>query len=192
MNRATYANIIRPNAKSYAFVYDFMLIIGGSLLIAGLGQVAVMLPFSPVPVTGQTLGVLLAGAILGSRRGSCSVIAYVLEGAMGLPVFAMGRGGFAVLAGPTGGYVFGFIAAAFLVGYLCELGFDKNVVSCFIAMVCGIGVIYAFGWAWLSVMLGVKHAFTSGVLPFVFGDIVKILIATLILPAGWKLIKSSK
>ncbi|MBD3274481.1 MAG: biotin transporter BioY, partial [Candidatus Marinimicrobia bacterium] len=112
----TYADALRPTVKKYALLYDISLVLGGSLFIALLAQLAVHLPFSPVPITGQTLGVLLAGALLGKIRGTMTVLAYLTEGVSGLPVFAGATAGPAVLLGPTGGYLIGFIFAAYLTG----------------------------------------------------------------------------
>ncbi len=123
------ADIFRPSVRRYAGVYDAALILGASLLIALSARIAVPVPFSPAPITGQTLAVLLVGALLGSRRGALSVLAYLAEGAMGLPVFAGGGAGILWLLGPTGGYLFGFIAAAFVTGWLAERGWDRRFVT---------------------------------------------------------------
>ena len=108
----TYADLIRPTDRRAALAYDTVLIACGSMLVALTAQISIPLPFSPVPVTGQTLAVLLIGALLGSRRGALSLVAYLLAGLIGLPVFASGAAGPAYIMGPTGGYLVGFIAAA--------------------------------------------------------------------------------
>ena len=118
-----------------SFLNNALLVIAGSILIALTAQVSIPLPFTPVPVTGQTFGVLVVGMALGSRRGALAVIAYLMEGAMGAPVFAGGTGGAPILAGPTAGYLFGFVPAAFVTGYLAEkwLGWEPDFNSTFYA-----------------------------------------------------------
>ncbi|MEE9371363.1 MAG: biotin transporter BioY, partial [Sedimentisphaerales bacterium] len=121
LTNASVAGVFRPCRKIYAGFYDISLIIVGSLLIGLCAQIKVWLPISPVPITGQTFAVLMLGALLGSRRGSLCALAYIIEGAAGLPIFALG-GGLAVLLGPTGGYLAGFIPAAYITGRLAEKG----------------------------------------------------------------------
>jgi biotin transport system substrate-specific component len=184
-----YADILRPTVRRSAWLYDAALVLAGSLLIALSAQVAIFLPFSPVPVTGQTLAVLLVGALLGSRRGSLAVLTYVLQGLAGLPVFAGGAFGLARLLGPTGGYLVGFVAAAFLVGLLAERGWDRRVSTTAAAMTLGNLVIYATGALWLAAFVGgLDQALAMGVAPFIPGDLLKIGAAALLLPAGWKLL----
>ncbi len=163
-------------------------ILAGSLLIALFARISVPLPFSPVPITGQTFAVLLVGALLGSRAGAVSVLAYLAEGIAGLPVFANGAGGPAVLFGPTAGYLYGFIAAAFIVGWLCERGWDRRLGTAAAAMVIGNLVIYLCGLPWLAGFVGVDNVLALGLLPFIPGDLLKIGLAALALPAGWTLI----
>ncbi len=188
---ATVADVLRPCAKRYAVLYDIVLIIGGSLLIALSVQVKILLPFSPVPITGQTFAVLMIGAMFGARRGSLSVLLYIVEGAAGLPVFAFG-GGLSILFGPTGGYLFGFVAAACIVGLLAEKGWDRRVWKTILAMLLGNAVIYACGLIWLARWTGTNRVLIEGLYPFIFGDILKTIVAAAILPAGWKLLPDSK
>jgi len=183
----TVAGVFRPCKRAYAGFYDIALIIGGSLLIGLCAQVKIGLGFSPVPITGQTFAVLMIGALLGTRRGSLCVLAYIIEGAAGLPVFALG-GGFAVLLGPTGGYLVGFVAAAYITGFLAERGWDRRAGSTVLAMALGNAAIYAFGLLWLSCLIGVKEAMVAGLYPFLVGDCLKISLAAVVLPAGWKLL----
>lgn len=183
----TYADLIRPAGRRAALAYDMALVLGGSLLTALAAQLSIRLPFSPVPITGQTLAVLLVGALLGSRRGALSMLAYLLEGLMGLPVFAGGMSGAAYMLGPTGGYLVGFVAAAWLTGWLAERGWDRQVWSTVLAMVLGNLCLYAFGLAWLSRFVGAR-ALTLGLLPFLVGDALKVALAAAALPAGWKVL----
>jgi biotin transport system substrate-specific component len=188
LTSATVADLLRPCEKSRAIFYDIALIIGGSLLIGLCAQVAIQPPFSPVPVTGQTFAVLMIGALLGARRGCLAVLAYIIEGAGGLPVFALGRGGFAVLLGPTGGYLIGFVAAAYITGSLAERGWDRRIGTTVLAMVFGNVAIYTFGLLWLSWLIGSSSVLAVGLYPFVAGDLLKITLAAILLPSGWKLL----
>jgi biotin transport system substrate-specific component len=173
-----------------AWLRDTTLILAASLLLAALAQVEIPLPFTPVPITGQTFGVLLIGAALGSRRGAASVLAYLAEGALGLPFFAGGAGGLSVLTGATAGYLVGFVAAAYIVGVLAERGLDRTFRTSLVPFLIGTVVIYAFGVAWLSTILGsLGEALRFGMLPFLFGDAIKLLAASLALPASWRLVR---
>ena len=188
-----YADVFRPNAKKAAIVYDGVLIITGSLLIGLCAQIAIYLPISAVPITAQTFAVLIIAALFGPRLGTLCVIAYIIEGAAGLPVFAAGRAGPAVLAGPTGGYLVGFVAAAYTVGLLAKAGWDRRTLSTIAAMVIGNAVIYAFAILWLTCLFGASRAvFAMGIYPFIVGDILKIALAAILLPTGWKILEMLK
>jgi len=184
-----YADLLRPCERKRAALYDIALIIGGSLLIGLCAQVKVLLPFSPVPITAQTFAVLMIGTLLGAWRGSLCVLTYIVQGVAGLPVFALG-GGFAVLIGPTGGYLVGFVPAAYITGLLAQKGWDRRIVTTILAMVLGNIVIYAFGLLWLCCLTGINRAVPAvGLYPFVVGDLLKIALAAAVLPAGWKLLE---
>ncbi len=168
---------------------DAVLVIAFSLFVALTAQVQI--PLWPVPITLQTLGVLLTGAALGSSRGALALLLYLAEGAAGLPVFAGWSYGMARLAGPTGGYLIGFVFAAALVGWLAERGWDRRVSTAAAAMLLGNLVIYAFGVSWLAVALGdVGTAIGKGLLLFIPGDLLKIAVAALVLPGAWRLTRS--
>ena len=189
LTNVTVAGLLRPRERTRAGFYDVVLVIAGSFLIGLSAKVQVLLPFSPVPVTGQTFAVLMLGALLGARRGSLAVLAYLVEGAAGMPVFAFG-GGFAVLLGPTGGYLIGFIPAAYLTGRLAEKGWDRRIGTTILAMILGNAAIYTCGLFWLSCLVGFStKVLTVGLYPFVFGDLLKIAFAAALLPSGWKLVK---
>ncbi len=170
-------------------VSNGLLALAGSLLIAILAQIAV--PVGPVPISGQTLGVLLVAAVLGPRRGTLAVAMYLAKGAAGLPVFAGGRAGLAVLMGPTGGYLIGFVAAAAVVGTLCRAGMDRRPATTFVTMIVGSAVIYLFGVLWLARFTGWSSVLQFGVVPFLFGDALKAAIATVALPVAWSFIRRS-
>jgi biotin transport system substrate-specific component len=185
----TYADILRPCQKFAAAFYDFALILGGSLLVGLSAQIAIPLPFSPVPVTGQTFAVIFLGALLGSRRGFVCMLTYIAEGAAGLPVFALGQAGPAVLLGPRGGYIFGFAAAAYTTGLLAEKGWDRRIITTIVAMICGNVAIYTFGLLWLCCLFGINKAVLAvGLYPFIVGDLLKTVLAAILLPTGWKLL----
>lgn len=166
------------------------LVVAGSVLIALLAQLEI--PLQPVPITGQTFGVLLVGALLGSRLGAVTVLTYLAWGAIGLPVFAGGISGLAHLVGPTGGYLVGFVGAAFLVGWLAEHGWDRRILTTAVAMLLGTILIYLPGIAWLSRFVGWDRVLELGLAPFVLGDLLKVALAALALPLAWTLIGSDQ
>lgn len=165
------------------------LVVAGSVLVALLAQVSIRLPFTPVPVTGQTLAVLLVGGALGGWLGGFSILLYLLEGAVGLPVYANHASGLASF-GATGGYLVGFVVMAFVVGRLAERGWDRSLLKSIAAMVLGEAVLYAIAVPWLGLYVGMSHAIPLGFLPFILGDGVKLLIAGGLFPATWKLVGS--
>jgi biotin transport system substrate-specific component len=181
-----YADLLRPQARSRGLVYDSLLVIAGSLVVALSALIQIRLPFTPVPITAQTLAVLLVGALLGSRRGGLTLVAYLGEGLAGLPVFSGGGFGLAHLLGPTGGYLLGFVAAAYLTGLLAERGWDRRPLTAFGAMLIGNLVIYLFGISWLGWLVGVQQALSLGLVPFVAGELIKIALGTALLPLGWR------
>lgn len=167
------SNII-PNAGLWR---EFALVLVGSWLLALCAQVEI--PMWPVPITGQTFGVLLLGGLLGGKRGAGAVAAYLAQASIGLPFFAGGAFGLAHLAGPTGGYLIGFVPAAFLVGYLCEKGWGKSLAMRSVAMTLGTGVIFAFGLSWLATYVPVDNLLQAGLIPFLPGAVIKIGLAAL-------------
>jgi biotin transport system substrate-specific component len=188
ITNATVADLWRPSEKRLAGFYDVALIFSGSLLIAVCAHIRVLLPFSPVPITGQTFAVLMIGALLGARRGCLAVLAYIAEGVAGLPVFALGVGP-AVLIGPTGGYLFGFIPAVYITGRLAEMRWDRRIRTTVLAMVLGNLVIYSFGLFWLCCLTGFNtNVLFLGLFPFIVGDLMKIILAAIVLPSCWKLL----
>ena len=178
---------MRLKSKSDLLV-DTALVVVGSLFVALMAQVAIYLPFSPIPITGQTFAVLLIGMSYGSRLGSLTLLAYLLEGAAGMPFFAGGLAGPSVLVSPTGGYLLGFTAAAWLVGRIADRSRVNKPLVALIAFITGSIVIYLFGAVWLSTYVGVEQAIRVGVLPFLLGDMIKALLAGSGLPAAWALV----
>lgn len=171
------------------FVRQVGLVIGFSLLTAVAAQIVI--PLGPIPITGQTFAVLLTGALLGSRLGAMAMIAYLIEGASGLPFFAGAHGGLAHLMGPTGGYLIAFPAAAFITGAFAEHGWDRKFLTAAAAMAVGALVIMLSGWFWFSLVMRTSPALTlfNSVIQFIPGEIIKIGLAAAVLPSGWKLLK---
>ena len=155
-----------------------------SLVIALCAQVSVPLPFTPVPLTGSTLGVLCAGALLGSRMGPAAVALYLLEGSMGLPFFAGGAAGAAHLAGPTGGYLLGFVAGAWVTGLLAERGWGRNAFAALAMMLAGSSAIFLCGLLGLSRFVPQDALLAQGLFPFIPGDIAKSCLCAALLPMG--------
>jgi biotin transport system substrate-specific component len=167
------------------------LVVGFSLLMALSAQLVIPLPWTPVPITGQTFVVLLAGALLGPRLGALAMIAYLIEGASGLPFFRAGGGGLPyMIASPTTGYLLSYPLAAFTTGLLAERGWDRRFTTAAAAMAAGSALILLGGWAWLSLWFKTaSDAWRAGVLPFLAGDAIKIALAAAALPAGWAVVR---
>ena len=170
--------------KTNDFVYVLLTSIIGSFLLAISSKVQI--PLTPVPVTLQTLVLLVMSMFLGWRGAVGATSLYLFQGAIGLPVFAHG-GGFVILFGPTGGYLFGFLIASLIVGYLAEKGWDKSVVLTFTSMTIGTLIIYLFGVIWLSYLKDLNTALVFGLLPFITPDILKICLGTCLVSAGWEI-----
>jgi biotin transport system substrate-specific component len=183
----------RPRGRSAGLALDIGLIVLASLLVAVSAQLTIHLRF--VPITMQTLAVLLVGATLGSLRGGAAIALYLAEGAAGLPFFAEGKGGVDYLIlrdalHASGGYLWGFLLAALLVGFLAERGWDRNLGSALGAMFLGNVVIFLVGVPWLADALdiSVEEALPIGLHPFIIGDTIKLLLAAGALPVAWRLV----
>jgi biotin transport system substrate-specific component len=188
----TLAGVVVPRSRAATAA----LMVGFALLTALAAQVYLPVPGTPVPITGQTFAVLLAGASLGSWAGAGSQVIYWTLGAVGLPFYTEASGGWDAATGATAGYLVGFIAAAWVVGALAERGQDRKVWSAIPAFLAGNAVIYLFGvtWLYLSVeaFTTMNQAVTAGLTPFVIGDLMKIVAAGLLLPLAWKLVDRAK
>lgn len=180
----------RTFPRTAFWLRDVILIVLGALFVAALAQVKIPLPFTPVPLTGQTLAVLLIGATLGSTRAAAAMVLYIVLGALGLPVFAGGASGVTYLTGATLGYLAGFVIAAYVIGLLAERGLERSVRTSLLPFLLGTTIIYACGVAWLAVVLGnFSQAVAAGVFPFLVGDAIKLVAAALLLPAAWQKVK---
>ena len=178
------ADLVRPASPRLARVFDAALVAGFSLLIALSAQVAIPLPFTPVPVTLQTFAVILTGCLLGSGRGALAIVAYIVEGSLGLPFFSGGTAGIAHLLGPTGGYLVGCVAAAFIAGFLSERKVTTRAAGLLLTLVAADLVVFLFGVTWLAAFTGPQKALALGFVPFVVGDALKIAAAWSILTAS--------
>ena len=175
-------------SRNTALRYVVLALDGTALLTL---SAKIQVPFWPVPMTMQTFAVLVIGMAFGPRLGAATVALYLAEGALGLPVFAgtPAKGiGLAYMMGPTGGYLFGFLVSAYVVGLLAHRGWDRSLATGLAAMCIGTALIFGFGYAWLSILIGYEAAFTAGVLPFLPGATLKIALAAALLTASWRLV----
>ena len=164
---------------------DVLLIVGASIVTSLAAQVAIPVPWSPVPITGQTFAVTLSGAVLGMRRGFLAQALYLAEGTFGLPVFAGGAAGVAVLAGPTAGYLLAFPFAAAITGAMAERGWDRHFSTMMIAMLAGSVPVFALGLTLLARFVPADRLLAAGLYPFLPGDLIKATLAALAFPAAW-------
>jgi biotin transport system substrate-specific component len=193
---------MRPNAATLRLAVfprpgaltDVLLVCGGAGFVALAAQVSFDLPFTPVPITGQTFAVLLVGASLGALLALASLGLYLFVGALGAPIYADGNGGWETLTGPTGGYIVGFVLAAVLIGALAQRRWDRRFSSAVAAMLTGNVVIYLVGLPWLAdeIDAGFETTLEQGLYPFVVGDLLKLYLAGALLPSAWKLVERLK
>jgi biotin transport system substrate-specific component len=179
------ASRILPRSRAASFGA----VVGFAAFTALAAQISFRIPPIEVPFTGSTMAVLLTGGVLGSRRGAASMVLYVLAGAVGLPVYAEQSGGVDTFLGATGGYLIGFIVAAFAVGKFAELRWDRTMPKSVVGFILGSAIIYLFGVAGLMINLDMSlgSALTNGVVPFLVWDAIKAGAAGLLIPAAWKL-----
>jgi biotin transport system substrate-specific component len=184
------STVITQRAFPRSGVVSVLLVVAAAALTALAAQWYIYLPFTPVPISGQTFAVLLTGAALGWKLGAAGQILYIAAGALGAPVFTEGSSGMEVITGATGGYIIGFVFAAGLVGWMAEHRQDRTFATMFTAFVVGSTVIYVFGVAGLMIATGwdLSEAVEKGVVPFLLGDLIKAAAAGLLLPGAWKLL----
>jgi biotin transport system substrate-specific component len=202
-SRATTHAALAPTLWSGSrAVQNVVLVLIGTAVLAISAKVQV--PFWPVPMTLQTLAVMLIGATYGSRLAVATVLAYIAEGALGFPVFANTPpqiAGPAYLIGPTAGYIWGWVAAAAIIGFAADRGWSRSVPKLFAAMLAGEVILFAMGFAWLAwfatlssgaIGMGAEKAFTAGVTPFILADLLKLTLAALAVPAAWRLLRPTE
>jgi len=185
----TLADVAAPRSTALTNV---LLIVVASLVTAGAAQLEFRLPWTPVPISGQSFAVLLTGLVLGARRAFLAQVLYLAEGSAGLPFFSGGAAGFAHLIGPSGGYLMAFPFAASLTGLLAERGWDRNPFSMFAAMLTGSTVIFGLGLLQLSRFVPADALLGAGLLPFIPGDLIKSALAAGVFPFVWKLVSRSE
>lgn len=179
-----------PDSRAARLLTQAFLVVGGTLLLTLSAKTKVML--GPVDMSLQTLAVLLIAACFGMRLGLATLLLYLAEGAMGLPVFQSSpeKGiGLAYMVGPTGGYLIGFAVMAAIVGYAADRGWDRNVVKLLGAMLVAEAAMMALGFGWLAVLIGAEKAWTFGVVPFILPDLLKVALAACLMPAGWAVLR---
>lgn len=189
---------MQPNAATLrlalfpreGLAFDVVCVLAGAGFVALAAQIQIALPFTPVPITGQTFAVVLVGATLGWLRGAASLGLYLLAGLVGAHVYAGGAHGIDVLKGATGGYLVGFVVAAALTGLLAEQRWDRRFSSSVAAMLSGDVVIYLVGLPWLAAVLdtSLEKTLELGLYPFVVGDLLKLYLAGALLPTAWRLV----
>lgn len=176
-----------------SMIRDLAIVVGLAAFVGLFAQISIVLPFTPVPITGQTFAVLLGGMAVGTRRAAAGMLLYVAIGLLGVPWFAGGSGGTAIISDPSFGYILGFLVAAAALGALAGRGFDRRPELVLAAMVAGNLVIYLFGATWLAIdlHLSAARAVSLGVTPFLLGDAIKALCAMGLLPTAWRLVGRS-
>jgi biotin transport system substrate-specific component len=172
---------------------DIALVVTGALFTALMAQVSIRMPGELVPITGQTLAVGLVGATLGARRGASALGLYAVLGLF-LPVYSEGNSGFDVIWGATGGYIIGFVLAAYVIGYLAERGADRKVLTAFVAFVAAQLIVFGIGVPWLKVSADLTwgDAIHSGFTIFILGGLIKAAVGAAVLPSAWRLVRKTE
>ena len=185
-NNSTLVNSLLPLKGVNAYLKNIFLVLFGTLLLTVSSKIQV--PFWPVPMTMQTFIVLIIAMAYGWKLSFLTLLAYLIEGALGLPVFAKG-GGLTYLIGPTAGYLYGMAIAAAVVGYFADLGYGKSIIKCIVPLLLGTIIIFICGIGYLSSIIGFDKAITAGLLPFIPSELFKIALALFIIPSIWKYIQ---
>jgi len=185
-NNSILINQIFPSSGSATYLKSILLVIFGSLLLAVSSKIQV--PFWPVPMTMQTFVVFLIGTTYGMKLSFFTLLAYIIEGATGLPVFATGSG-LAYLIGPTAGFIYGMLLAVTIIGYLSEKGFSNSYFMCLISLLIGSAFIFFLGVGYLGSFLGYEKAINLGLKPFIYSEIFKIALAVFLIPTVSKYIR---
>lgn len=177
-------------SKEGSKIQELVLIVSGVIFLGLTAQIIMPLPFSPVPITGGTFGVLLIGLVYGKKLGLKTIISYLSAGMLGIPLFA-GMGSGLLFLRPTGGYLIGYVFMVLICGYLTEKGWGKSYIKTFIMMITAETVMYLFGLFYLSFFVK-SNLLTIGLYPFIIGDFIKMLLVTFALPSAWKVLEYLK
>ena len=183
-------NVIKIKTKEKEFLKSIFFVLSGVILLSIMSQLIIPLYFTPVPISLGSFGVILIALLYGRKLGTATVLSYVVAGSFGAPIFAGFKTGF--LFSPTGGYILGYIAAALILGFLSDKGIAKSYVKTFLSLLLASAVILVLGALVLILFVPSKNIFMIGVLPFIPGDMLKIVAATLLFPRLWKFIKTNK
>lgn len=192
MKTKTFPSMLDFSIPESRLITDALAVFLGSLFLVLGAKVSIPLPFTPVPITGQTFSVLVLGSVLGKKRAPLAVLSYVFYGILGFPVFADHHGGIHTLIGATGGYLFGFVLASWFIGYLCERGWDRSYIKSLFAMTLGHLLIFAIGLLWLVPFVGIQNILVMGFYPFILGTIVKTFLAASTSSVAWLGLKKLK
>lgn len=173
--------------RKASLLQESIIISSGVFILSVLAQISIPLPFTPVPITAQTLGILVIGSTYGRNRAFTTILLYVLLGLGGLPIFSEGKFGIASLLGPTGGYLIGFILAGSCVGYLGDKMHDRKLINSLLIFLLGHVIIFTTGMLWLAKYVGIHNVLVMGLYPFLPGLVIKTVFASLITTSVWKL-----
>ena len=191
MNQKTLINaLIQAKSKEQVIMKNIFLILSGTLFIALVANLKIVLPFTPIPITGGTFAIILVGLTYGKKLAPATLLSYIVAGSVGLPVFAGYRGGIPFFS-PSGGYLIGYFFAALICGYFADKGWTKSYYKTIFVIILANIAIYTFGLIQLSFFIGNKNVFMAGLYPFIPGDIIKMTMVTLILPTIWKLVREN-
>jgi biotin transport system substrate-specific component len=188
--------IVRPSRRAQAFAVDAGLVVAGAAIVALLAQVEI--PLWPVPITGQTLGVIVVGAALGAWRGAAALTTYMIAGLAGLPVFAGFTGTLLALGKPSFGFIVGFIFSAFVAGWFAERAWDRKPLLAFVGFALASAIPFVFGIPYMALILnvvgggsfGLGEILQFGLWPFIVGGLIKAALAALIIPGAWALVNA--
>ena len=181
-----FASLFNANFTGNRTLNQVLLVTMGVIAMALLAQVAIPVPFSPVPLTGQTFGVLCLGLLFGRKLGLATILSYIALGSIGMPLFAKGGSGLLFFS-PSGGYLVGYVFAVLLCGFFAEKGWTKSIFKLFAVLFVAEILIYAFGLTQLSFFIPSEAVLSAGLYPFILGDLTKMLMVAMLLPAVWKL-----
>ena len=183
-------DVIKIKTKEKEFFKSIFFVLSGVIFLSIMSQLIIPLYFTPVPISLGSFGVMLIALLYGRKLGTATVLSYVVAGSLGAPVFAGFKAG--SLFSPTGGYILGYIAAALILGFLSDKGIAKSYVKTFLSLLLVSVIIFILGALVLMLFVPIKNVFMAGVLPFIPGDMLKVVAATLLFPRLWKLIKKNK